>query len=92
MAKQEYNEELRSKAGKKAVLRALVAGYLVYLGWNIATGESSSMSQLTARLIGGVFIAAAAAFGVYIFRSWRSDLAAAQKGEKTEGDELCDDE
>lgn len=92
MAKQEYNEELRTKAGKKALFRTLVAGYLVYLGWNIATGESDSMTQLTARVIGGVFIAAAAAFGLYTFRSWRSDMAAACKDENTKGDELCDDE
>lgn len=87
MAEYRYNEELRSRAVKKALLRALVAGYLVYLGWNIATGESDSMTQLTARLIGGAFIAAAAAFGVYIFRSWRSDMAAARELPDNEGDE-----
>lgn len=92
MADNRYNEEMRSKAGKKALLRALVAGYLVYLGWNIATGESESMTRFTARMIGGVFIAAASAFGLYIFRSWRNDMAAARIQQDNEGGDLVDDE
>ena len=65
----------QNKAGTAAILRAVVAGYIFYLGWKIATGESESMSPLTARLIGGAFMLAAAGFGLYTFRRWQLDSA-----------------
>ena len=56
-----------------------VAGYIFFLGWKIATGESESMSPLTARLIGGAFMLAAIGFGWYIFRRWQIDNAEKEK-------------
>ena len=65
----------QNKAATAAILRAVVAGYIFFLGWKIATGESDSMSPLTARLIGGAFMLAAAGFGFYTFRRWQLDNA-----------------
>ena len=42
----------QNKASTAAILRAVVAGYIFFLGWKVATGESDSMSPLIARLIG----------------------------------------
>ena len=73
----------QNKASTAAILRAVVAGYIFFLGWKIATGESENMSALTARLIGGAFMLAAVGFGVYIFKRWQID-SAAQDTENTE--------
>lgn len=78
MGKLEYDIQKRAKAGTTATFRAVVAGYLAYLGWQIATAEGSAVPPLAARLIGGAFIAAAIAFGVYIWKRWRLDLEAAR--------------
>ncbi len=77
MAKINYDEQKRSKAGSAALLRSAVACYLIYLGCQIAAAKDTSMSLLTARLIGGGMIAAACLFGVYIWKRWRIDLAEA---------------
>ena len=76
----------QNKASTAAILRAVVAGYIFFLGWKIATGESENMSALTARLIGGAFMLAAVGFGVYIFKRWQIDNAA-QEAEKKENKE-----
>ncbi|MBP0966659.1 MAG: hypothetical protein J5722_03405 [Oscillospiraceae bacterium] len=76
----------QNKAATAAVLRTVVAGYIFFLGWKIATEESDSMSSLLARLIGGVFMLAAVCFGVYIFKRWRIDQAAQETEEKEKKD------
>ena len=76
----------QNKAATAAVLRAVVAGYIFFLGWKIATGESESMGSLTARLIGGAFMLAAVCFGVYIFKRWQIDKAAQNTEEKEQED------
>lgn len=77
----EYDIQARARAGTSATLRACVSLYLIYLGWqlikNSGSGEST-MSPALACLFGGLLIAAALAFGVYIFRRYRSDLEAAR--------------
>ena len=57
-----------------------VAVYLLYLAWKIATasGADASFSQPVSLLIGGVFAAAALAFGWYTWRRYRADLKEAQ--------------
>ena len=69
----------QNKAATAALLRAVVAGYIFFLGWKIATGDSESMSPLAARLIGGFFMLAAAGFGAYTFRRWQIDSAEKEK-------------
>ena len=68
-----YDPQKRSRADKAALLRAVVAAYIGYLGYKIAAAENTTMSLLTARIIGIAFILAAAGFCVYIFRRWKSD-------------------
>ena len=65
-----------------AIVRAVVAGYLVYLGGSLIydyLGGSSTMSPVAAWGLGLLFIAAGAGFGVYTWRRWRAE-------ENTEGD------
>ena len=84
-----YDPQKRSHADKAAVLRAVVAVYIGYLGYKIACAENTTMSVTTARIIGGAFIAAAAAFGVYIAKRWISDRKEAVYG--SSGDEDGED-
>ena len=66
----------QNKASTAAIFRAVVAGYIFFLGWKIANGESDSMSSLAARLIGGAFMLAAVGFGIYAFKRWQADKKA----------------
>lgn len=68
-----FDPQKRSRADKAALLRAVVAAYIGYLGYKIAAAENTSMSLLTARIIGIAFILAAAGFCVYIYKRWKSD-------------------
>ena len=90
MGKLEYDIQKRARAGTAATFRAVVAGYIAYLGWKVATAEGSSMPPLAARLIGCAFIVAAIAFGIYTWKRWRLDLKAArlpEDGQTQEGGE-----
>ena len=73
MDREKYDPQKNSRSDKAAVLRAVVAVYIGYLGYKIACAENTTMSVTTARIIGAVFIAAAAAFGVYIVKRWLAD-------------------
>ena len=90
MGKLEYDIQKRARAGTAATFRAVVAGYIIYLGWKIATAEGSSMPPLAAKLIGVAFITAALAFGVYTWKRWRLDLEAARLPE-TEDEEIAEE-
>ena len=77
----DYDEVKRARAGGIATLRALVAGYMAYLAWQIVKGVrsgESSMSPAVAYLAAGFFALAAAAFLVYLIRRWRADVEAAR--------------
>ena len=86
-----YDEAKRSKAGKAALLRAVVAAYIAYLAFRIVTAKDSSMDLKTARIIGAVFIAADIAFAVYTYMRFRSELKAAEITDNTDStDEAAD--
>ncbi|MBP3270919.1 MAG: hypothetical protein J6M17_01665 [Ruminococcus sp.] len=74
MQEQKYDEQKRKTAGTKATLRAVVAGYFIFLGYKIITNKETTMSHTTAYLLGGIFIAAALGFGIYTLMKWRSDI------------------
>ena len=77
---QQYDAQKKARAGTRAILRTVVALYLIYLGYNILKGTvhgESSLPLWLGYLAGIVFIAAALGFGVYIYRRWRMDLEAA---------------
>ena len=90
--KLEYDIQKRARAGTAATFRAVVAGYIAYLGWKIATAEGGSMPLLAARLIGCAFIVAAIAFGIYTWKRWRLDLEAARLPEDEETQEGGEDQ
>ena len=72
------------KAWTAALLRSAVAAYLVYLGYRIIVNPDTEMSGSTARILGGIMIAAAAAFAVYIVLRLKSDLHADQTDKTSE--------
>ncbi len=70
-----------SRATGSGVLRAAVAGYLIYLGYNIISDMLSGVSGMQpalAWLIGILFIACAIAFAVYSYIRYRKELKAAE--------------
>jgi membrane protein implicated in regulation of membrane protease activity len=75
-------------------LRLAVAGYLVYLGFDILRGHisgASALSPLLSWLCGVGFMAAALAFALYSWRRYRRECAAADKrGEAPGTDEASD--
>ena len=77
----EYDAAKRTRANNLAVLRALVAAYLAWLGFSLirdCVRGASTLSPAFAWTVGLVFIAAALAFGFYIRRQWKRELAAAR--------------
>ena len=71
----------RNKAGSIAALRAVVAGYLFYLGLSMIRDllrGVSTMSPVFVWIVGLVFIAAAVAFGFYTWKRWRADVEASR--------------
>ena len=78
MNERQFDPQKQTKAGTAALLRLAVAGYLVYMGYKIAVNENTTMPPVTAKILGGVFIAAAMGFGAYTLLRWRKDIAAAQ--------------
>ena len=77
----------RARAGTSAALRALVAGYLVYLAWQILKGVRSgetTMSPAVGYAAAAFFLLAALAFAVYLVFRWRTDVEAAKLPVQTE--------
>ncbi|MBQ3702913.1 MAG: hypothetical protein II885_09160 [Oscillospiraceae bacterium] len=77
----EYDIQKRARAGTRATLRAVVAGYLIYLAWQIVKGVRTgitTMSHGVAYAAAAFFTLAAIAFVVYLVRTWRADLEAAR--------------
>ncbi len=91
----EYDVQRRARAGTSATLRALVAGYLLYLAWQIVkgvrTGETS-MSPAVAYAAAAFFAIAALAFVVYLIRRWRKEVEAARLPAQTETGETDETE
>ena len=77
----EYDVQRRARAGTSATLRALVAGYLVYLACQIVkgvrTGETS-MSPAVGYTAAACFLLAALVFAVYLIRRWKKEVEAAR--------------
>ena len=76
--------DARSRAVNMATLRAVVAGYLVYLGgsviYDLLKGRTS-MSPALAWAAGLLFIAAGLGYGFYIWRRWQADSKASDDSE-----------
>ena len=91
----EYDVQRRARAGTGATLRALVAGYLVYLAWqilrNVRAGETT-MTPAVAYAAAAFFLLAAAAFAVYLIRRWRIEVESARLPAAEETENSGDDE
>ena len=91
----EYDLQRRARAGTRAALRALVAGYLVYLAWqilrNVRSGETT-MTPAVGYAAAAFFLLAAAAFAVYLIRRWRIETEAARLPESDEAEGSGEDE
>ena len=76
----EYDSAKRTRATNTAVLRAIVAAYLAYLGFDLLRDwirGTSTLSPAFAWTVGLGFIAAAIAFGFYTWKRWKQELEAA---------------
>ena len=63
-----YNQQMLNKAITSLTLRIVVAGYIVFIAFNVIKGtrsESSTIPVWVGSLIGVLFIAAAAGFIIY---------------------------
>ena len=86
---EETDMQKRSKATNLASLRAVVAAYLIYLGFSLILDYMrgrSTLSPVFVWLIGLVFITAGIVFGFYIWRRWCADRDAARFPETEKND------
>ena len=91
----DYDEVKRARAGGIATLRALVAGYMAYLAWQIVKGVrsgESTMAPAVGYAAAAFFLLAAAAFAVYLIRRWRIETEAARLPESDEAEGSGEDE
>ena len=87
-----YDERKRAKANISAVLRAIVAFYLAYLGWTIAQnsgGPETTMEPWMGWTFFAVFSAVGIFFGMYTLKRYQIDLKNAELAEpgREEGDD-----
>lgn len=71
--KSQYDQQLMNRAITSAVLRIVVAAYIIFIAYNVINGtrsEDSSIPAWAGMLIGGLFMAAAAGFIIYSIRSF----------------------
>ena len=90
----EYDAQLKARAGTTASLRAIAAGYLVYLAWTIVRdilNGSSTMPQWLGWLSALVFAGSGAAFGLYAWTRYRKDLEVARLLQKAGEEEELED-
>lgn len=76
-----YNQQKLNRAITSVTLRIVVAGYIVFIAFNVISGtrsETSSIPAWAGSLIGGVFIAAAAGFIIYSILTFRKALSNAR--------------
>lgn len=77
----------RTKAMNFATMRAVVAGYLVYLGGSLIYDylkSRSGMTPLKAWGFGLLFIAAGVGYGLYAWKRWQAETASAQGSEDSD--------
>ena len=80
-----YNQQKLNRAITSVTLRVVVAGYIVFIAFNLISGtrsENSSIPAWVGSLIGGVFIAAAAGFIIYSILTFRKALKNARMDEE----------
>lgn len=80
MEKKRYHVVRKNQADMKGLLRGLVSVYLLYLGWRLISGagHDSAFPPALSCLAGGLFAAAALAFGFFAWRRYLADRKAAE--------------
>lgn len=78
--KKRYHVVRKNKADAKVMLRGAVCGYLLYLAWRLVNRSVAEPSLPLAAgwVVGGLFAAAAAAFGIFSWREYRKALREAE--------------
>ena len=87
--KAEVDEQRLSRAKAAAFLRSAVAGYLIYLGYTLLRDYlrgSSTLEPWIAWAAGLGFIAAGAAFGVFVWKRYRAAAEEARLPREEEPD------
>jgi len=77
----EFDIQKRARAGTAATLRAVVAAYIVYLGWTVLRGVLNGTSPVpvwVAWLVAAVFTAGAIGFLFYTWKTYLRDREAAR--------------
>lgn len=82
--KKVYHYEQKNRARVSAMLRALVAAYIVYLGYSATPlrAEPDGMSATLAWVLGAALMLAGIAVIVYTVLRYKQDLAAAEYTEE----------
>ena len=91
--KKEYDLQKRNQAYTAMGLRVLVAGYLIYLAWNIFSGsvlEGSEIKPWIATLIALVFTAVAVWFIRYAWKGFKQAMRLAVINDNQETAEISD--
>ncbi len=78
MAKKRYHVVRKQQADMKALLRGLVAAYLLYLAWKLGGSGGSDLPAAARSLIGGLFAVGAVLFGWFTWKQYRSALKEAE--------------
>ena len=79
MEKKKYRIADKNRADMRALLRGIVAPYLLYMAYRLCFSIKDSTFPPAARVAAGVvFALAALGFGVYTWKRYRADLAAAE--------------
>ncbi len=78
MAKKRYHVVRKQQADLKALLRGLVAAYLLYLAWKLGVSGGSDFPAAAQLLIGGLFAVGAVLFGWFTWRQYRTALKEAE--------------
>ena len=78
--KKHYHVVRKNKADTKALFRAIVCGYLLYLAWQLVNsgGSDASFPAAADWLTGALFAAAAVGFGLYSWKEYRQALREAE--------------
>ena len=86
-----WSPEAKGSAAGMVILRAAVAGYLIYLGYMLIRDHLNGKSTLApwlSWLFGVLFILAGAGFGWFTYKRYRADTA--KKPETEAGAELLE--
>ncbi len=83
----EYDAQKQARAGTSAIFRAVIAGYIIYLGWSVLRGVLKGTSPVpvwTGWFVAIVFTGGAVAFLVYTWKTWQQDCKAARIQQESE--------